>query len=269
MNPVKAKEIATSHINVAFHISQSQRNLDYIQVYSFESMCILGETKEIPRQVEAKMTKQYNKNKVLRALCLLSTTQGGLSKTEFDSLRRTFIMNYGYQEIVTLMNLQDAGLFKLKDKKAPGYFDWNWEKIKNVLNLVNEDINLVSPSDFSFVHNGYAPISIRLIEMILENNGIQPIFAKGCLRLLGLTEDKIHVPREEAKFFSSGNTGGVSMPMRAPKKKKILVYFVGGITYAEIAAIRFLQNIQPGYKFVIATTSIINGETALTQMEGS
>lgn len=30
MNVVKAKEIATSHINVAFSISQSQRNLDYL-----------------------------------------------------------------------------------------------------------------------------------------------------------------------------------------------------------------------------------------------
>ena len=39
-------------------------------------------------------------------------------------------MNYGYQEIVTLMNLSDAGLFKLKDKKAAGYFDWNWQRIK-------------------------------------------------------------------------------------------------------------------------------------------
>jgi len=65
----------------------------------------MGETKEIPRQLEAKMTKRYNKMKVLRALCMLSTTQGGLAKPEFDSLRRAFIMNYGYQEIVTMMNL--------------------------------------------------------------------------------------------------------------------------------------------------------------------
>ena len=50
---------------------------------------------------------------------------------EFDLLRRTLMLNYGYQEMVTLMNLEDAGLFKLKDKKAPGYFDWNWNKIKD------------------------------------------------------------------------------------------------------------------------------------------
>jgi hypothetical protein len=33
-------------------------------------------------------------------------------------------MNYGYQEMVTLVNLQDAELFKQKlDKKQEGYFD--------------------------------------------------------------------------------------------------------------------------------------------------
>jgi len=78
MNVVKAKEIATSHINVAFHVTQAMRSLDYIQVYSIEGTCIMGETKEVPRQLEAKMTKRYNKMKVLQAMCLLSVTSGGL-----------------------------------------------------------------------------------------------------------------------------------------------------------------------------------------------
>ena len=36
--------------------------------------------------------------------------------------------------------MQDAGLFKLRDKRAPGYFDWNWDKIKTNFNLLpNEE----------------------------------------------------------------------------------------------------------------------------------
>ena len=66
----------------------------------------------------------------------------------------------------------------------------------------------------------------------------------------------------------------MNQPKKAPKRKKILVYFLGGITYAEVAALRFLQNLYPptpteaGFKFIIATTSIINGETALKQLSG-
>jgi hypothetical protein len=52
--------------------------------------------KQIAMNLEAKMTKQYNKMKVLRAMCLYSTTQGGLQKADYDNLRRVFIMNYGY-----------------------------------------------------------------------------------------------------------------------------------------------------------------------------
>ena len=50
-------------------------------------------------------------------------------------------------------------------------------------------------------------------------------------------------------------------------KKKILLYFLGGVTFAEIGAIRFM-NQQPDakFRFVIATTQIINGNRAVSQM---
>ena len=51
------------------------------------------------------------------------------------------------------------------------------------------------------------------------------------------------------------------------EQKKVLLYFVGGVTYAEIGAVRFM-NAQSGtnVKFFIATTQIITGNTAVTQM---
>lgn len=38
------------------------------------------------------------------------------------------------------------------------------------------------------------------------------------------------------------------------RKKRVLVYFIGGVTYGEIAAIRFLNKIFKDKKFIIATT---------------
>lgn len=55
---------------------------------------------------------------------------------------------------------------------------------------------------------------------------------------------------------------------KAGQKKKIMIYYIGGITYAEMAALRFLQKLNPMYRFIIATTSIINGKTALAQLCG-
>lgn len=41
-----------------------------------------------------------------------------------------------------------------------------------------------------------------------------------------------------------------------------LVFFLGGVTYAEIAALRFLSQMEDGgTEYIIATTKLINGTT--------
>ena len=59
-------------------------------------------------------------------------------------------------------------------------------------------------------------------------------------------------PVNEIYFYQ---TNRVNQPGQDPnKKKKVLVYYIGGITYAEIAAIRFLNRLFKDKQFVIATT---------------
>lgn len=68
--------------------------------------------------------------------------------------------------------------------------------------------------------------------------------------------------REEQEFFEPSNI----------KTKKVLVYFLGGVTYAEIAAIRFLNQhnkFSGRYKFIIATTSIISSKKCMEQMRSA
>lgn len=48
-------------------------------------------------------------------------------------------MCYGYQEIATIMNLQDSRLLKLRDKR------FDWPKIKSELQLINEEIKIDNP----------------------------------------------------------------------------------------------------------------------------
>ena len=97
------------------------------------------------------------------------------------------------------MNMQDAGLFKQRDKRAPGYFDWNWEKIKTNFNLLpneEEGVNVQAPSDISYVHNGFAPLSVSIIEMILKD-GVAALSQQGRLKLIGLTDDKLKISNTE------------------------------------------------------------------------
>ena len=72
-------------------------------------------------------------------------------------------------------------------------------------------------------------------------------------------------PQDEIDFFEPKN----EIKSRS-EKKKVLLYFVGGVTFAEIAAIRFLNNEENApVKFCIATTQIISGNKAVNQMRTS
>lgn len=69
-------------------------------------------------------------------------------------------------------------------------------------------------------------------------------------------------PENEHELFSPQLRKGTDA------RKKILVYFIGGVTFAEIAAIRFLNNLfaDKKLKFIIATTSIITGNRSVAQL---
>lgn len=72
------------------------------------------------------MARQCSIHAILRLICLMSITKSGLDQKDLDYVRKTFISCYGYNEIPTLMNLQDAKILRLRDK----LIDWN--KIKKV-----------------------------------------------------------------------------------------------------------------------------------------
>lgn len=112
-------------------------------------------------------------------------------------------------------------------------------------------MKLDKPDNIHYVFfGGLAPLSVRLIEMMMNTGGYGRI--RDQLRLI---PGAIISPENEAEFFKE-----------TQRKKKILVYYIGGVTYAEIAALRFLNTLFPDKKFVIATTSIINGNNCMQQM---
>ena len=46
------------------------------------------------------------------------------------------------------------------------------------------------------------------------------------------------------------------------------MYYIGGVTYGEIASIRFLNKLFKDKKFIIATTQIINGDSCMEMLRG-
>lgn len=170
---------------------------------------------------------------VLRLLCLLSVAQNGLKSKFFDFFRREILQTYGFEHILTLSNLEKAGLLKKQEGKN------TWSSLIKSFKLIKEDVNQRVPDDIAYAYAGYAPLSIRLIESLYQSGWNTEAVRNlpgdySCIRLA--TEDK-----------------------KPTDKPLVLLFFVGGVTFAEVAAVRYLNKLPYATReFVIATTHIIN-----------
>lgn len=129
-----------------------------------------------------------------------------------------------------------------------------------MLNLTVDDALEVAPKDISYVHSFYAPLSIRIVEQSLKPMGWQSLNDNiGCLPGPAFED------YQQASHNNSNRRGSLTSEIsQSDQPKVVLVFFLGGCTFAEIAALRFVsQQDDTNVEFVIATTKIINKNSFL------
>jgi hypothetical protein len=131
---------------------------------------------------------------------------------------------------------EKAGLLKKQEGKN------NWNNLVKAFKLIKEDVNQRVPDDIAYAYAGYAPLSLRLVENLYISGWNNDV-----VRSLPGDYSSIRLNTEDKKQAD---------------KPLVLLFFVGGVTFAEVAAIRYL-NRRPDAKreFVIATTHLINSKT--------
>ena len=200
----------------------------------------------------------------LRPLCMASLIAGGLSKRQLDSYRTVLLHAYGHEQLLTLDALLAAGLLRrYEGGRAP------FAACRRPLALCVDELDNDNPADvaYCFATQGYAPLSIRLVEHALlrpEVGGWRAAECRDALRALPGPHFELRqgfdangVPLETADEGGGGRSsaagaGGASKPLA-------LVVFLGGVTFAEVAALRFLS-VRSGYDFLIAATEITSGQ---------
>ncbi|KAM1053576.1 hypothetical protein ACFX2I_000996 [Malus domestica] len=254
----------TRHINLAQHLSTFTSKTSFLGQLDMEHTIIESQSYDICfEHIEEMIHKQEPLVNVLRLLILFSITNSGLPKKHFDYLRRELLHSYGFEHMVTLNNLEKAGLLKKQETKS------NWLTVKRALQLVVEDTDTANPNDISYVFSGYAPLSIRLIQQAVRS-GWRPI--EEILRLLPGPHSEIR----RGRFSSSpsvdtlqGHSASVDK-VSDGRRSVVLVVFIGGVTFAEISALRFLSA-QEGmaYDLIIGTTKMANGRTLTETFMGN
>ena len=228
------RQALTDNINIADYLSQQQKTPLYRLCLLFEQGLLVGDLpNELHDFYESQIGKKDDKNLILRLLCLESLVQSGIKNKFYDDFKRDYFNVYGHQEIFIWNNLEKMNILKKDDRKYLYY------KANKELKLINDSVNLMEPNDISYVYGGYSPISVKLIENCVKNgwNNIK--------YLLNDLPGETLFPENEKDILNCKD------------KSFILLVFIGGITYSEIAAIRYLNKELKFIKFIILTTHII------------
>ena len=288
----KEFECLQQHINIAELIKKTTDSREFRDQWQGERGMLEGES--FLDQIEDMICADSDRTlfyRTMRLLCLQSLTAGGIRSSRYDAIRRLVVQTYGYEQLFTLSNLERTGLLKRKDvmlvDTAPA-----WAGLRKQLRLIDERANSgSSPGDISYVSAGYAPLSVRLVQLLQSGSwrAIADVMRLLPGPLLEFTQtsaleelpEALARSNAETAAGSSSSTSSSSTVMATEAasdlryfagddeagKKVMLVFVVGGLSFMEIAAFRHLSK-DPAFPFqiVLGTTKLCSGTGLLKSM---
>eukprot|EP00560_Eucampia_antarctica_P003801 CAMPEP_0197835632 /NCGR_PEP_ID=MMETSP1437-20131217/26434_1 /TAXON_ID=49252 ORGANISM="Eucampia antarctica, Strain CCMP1452" /NCGR_SAMPLE_ID=MMETSP1437 /ASSEMBLY_ACC=CAM_ASM_001096 /LENGTH=771 /DNA_ID=CAMNT_0043441225 /DNA_START=8 /DNA_END=2323 /DNA_ORIENTATION=+ len=258
----------TNHIHLAELVKQTTEESEFRQRWQTERSMM--ESESCYDTLEDLISMQDPPYRILRLLCLQSLTSGGIKSSRYDSLRREVVQTYGYEFLFVLQNFEKIGLLRRRETLWMDTAS-SFASLRKMLKLINAEVNTVEPDDFAYVSSGYAPISIRLVQAATQGwLGKDELLRELPGRLVDVNQ------RDPPEDLSSAlkrkptiNLGTLakSLVVNSEQKPVLLVFFIGGVTFMEIAALRFLskRTIFP-YQIICCTTKIINGSSFLQSL---
>ena len=209
---------------------------------------------------------------ILRLLCIYSCISGGIKSKDFDQFRRLVVQGYGYQHLLTLRNLEKLQLFLSRASPMASMIPMpgagtatgtktNYTYLRKQLRLIVDEVNEQNPNDIAYVYSGYAPLSIRLVQCLLQKQYILSITRGNGITGAGVTtgagaqgwrgfdEAVKHARGQTFDELQKGDDKAVkarALLSGGGEKKTVFVVFVGGITFTEIAALRFIAKQEEG-----------------------
>ncbi|OJJ47246.1 hypothetical protein ASPZODRAFT_64793 [Penicilliopsis zonata CBS 506.65] len=239
--------------------------------------------------IEELIARDIPLKNILRLLCLESCMSGGLRPRDLEHFKKQVIQAYGHQHILTFNALEKMELLQprssatamlLSTGGAQTGTKTNYSFLRKNLQLVIEEVSEKDPEDIAYVYSGFAPLSVRLIQCVLQKPYILSLLRGGgsaTATQASSTQASTASPGwlgfEDVVKSARGATfslvqKGDDKAVRARQTisgnhtaKTVYVFFLGGITFTEIAAMRFIAQQEAGRRrIVLCTTSMINGD---------
>mmetsp|Transcript_58470 Transcript_58470/g.163033 ORF Transcript_58470/g.163033 Transcript_58470/m.163033 type:complete len:644 (-) Transcript_58470:14-1945(-) len=239
-----------THINLAHHLKNIIQDDEYRNQLRIEDDITAQSSQNSLDLIEDYLDDQKPFHEVLRLLCLYSLVNNGIKQKQLDQIKRSIIQSYGYEHLLTLCNLERVGLLRYHQGKSL------WGGIKRHFNLFVEDS--AAEKDICYAYSGYAPLSVRLVQMTKSRPGGW----RSCQDALSL----LWGPSQDLK--QSTDLAVSEDAREANRPSVVLVVFLGGVTYGEIAALRRLSELEEGRRrFLVVTTEFTNAKKLFESMK--
>ena len=257
----KKHDSLTTHLQVSEQIVMRKKKGDFQKQLFFERAIIEAADKlPVTDYIEECIQRQVNFHIPLKLMCLMSTTNDGMKAKYFKPLKHQYLHSYGHKHIVTFRNLFKAGLLQVKSEDptaSVSHAKSTFKHLSRQLSLIPKDpasYDVQNPKDMSYVYGGaYMPLSCSAVEHVIKMRGWKGL------------DDVIKTWSGEA--FSRGQPSSTRREISKPTqpKKAVLVYFIGGCTFSEINALRFLGE-KTNTVYIIATTNVISPDSLIDSM---
>lgn len=261
----------TNHIHLAELIKAHTEHFSFREQWSTERSILEGES--ALDTLEEWICSHHSIHKILRGLVLQSICGGGLKANRYDHLRALIVQGYGYEYLLKLHDLEKLGWIRRKDTLWMDSASSAFPLLRKSLILIHAEVDTVEPDDISYASSGYAPLTVRLVQSAVQ--GWTKTRRQEVLQQLPgrLIDVQMTMPPQDLSSLiqqsprdSLGDYAKSSGEQQERYKPTLIVFFVGGLSYMEVAALRFLSK-RPTFPFriVMVTTQMINGNTLLQQ----
>lgn len=263
----------TNHIHLAELVKHKTESTAFREQWQWERSLLECETLYDTLEELVASQRYYNEPyRLLRLLCLQSLCTGGIRSSRYDQWRKDIIQTYGYEFAVLLwQNLEQTGLLRRReglwlDSASP------FHTMRRSLILINAEVDTMQdPDDISYVTSGYAPLSVRLLQTAVKQGwgGRDEVLRELPGRLVDVIQTR---PPQDLATALKTRPATVTLAegvVATTNKTKpvLLVVYVGGVTYSELASLRFLSK-RPTfpYSIICLTTKVINGSTLIQSL---
>ena len=263
-------ELTKKHDSLAIHIKVSEsivakkKDEEFSRQLFFERAILEAADKlSVTEYIEECIQRQMYFQIPLRLMCLMSTTNNGIKPKYFDQLKHLYLNSYGHEHLVTLRNLLKVGLIQHKTDDPPtsslsARSVSTFKQLSKLLKLVPKDpgsYDVYSPKDMSYVYGGaYKPLSCAAIESVIRSRSWKELDE---VKSWGQPEFTRHQPV----------SARLETQRAMQDRKVVLVYFIGGCTFSELNALRFLGEREGSkYSYIVATTNLIGPGTMIDSM---